>query len=163
MKLTVLHDWYQARAPREQRVLRLGAVAALALACLAIVLPLQRGVSSGKQRVESKLQDLEWLRQVGPTLAAAGPTAAPPESQESLVVLIDRSARESGLAKAVTGSQPSGAGGLRVQLEKAEFNLLVAWLSRLTTQHGLRVESASIDAAPEPGLVNAAVVIRLRQ
>ena len=78
------------------------------------------------------------------------------------MVLIDSSARESGLAQAISGSQPSGDGGLRIQLEKADFNLLVAWLARLGTQHGLRIESATIEGGSEPGLVNAAVVIRLQ-
>jgi type II secretory pathway component PulM len=73
------------------------------------------------------------------------------------------SARESGLAKAISGSQPVGDGGLRIQLEQADFNLLVAWLARLGSQHGLHIESATIDGGPEPGLVNAAVVIRLRK
>jgi type II secretory pathway component PulM len=85
-----------------------------------------------------------------------------PATQDSLVVLIDRAARESGLGQALTGSQPSGDGGMRVQLEKAPFNSLVAWLARLSEQNGVRVESASIDAANEPGLVNAGIVLRIR-
>jgi len=75
-------------------------------------------------------------------------------------VLVDRSARESGLAQSLTGSQPSGDGGLRVQLEKAPFNAMVTWLARLAQTNGVRVESASVDMAGEPGLVNAGVVLR---
>jgi general secretion pathway protein M len=158
-----LQSWYAARAPREQLILRWGAVAALLLLVLAIVLPLQRSVGAANSRIEAKQQDLAFLRQVGPTISSAGPIAPPPESQESLVVLIDSSARESGLAKAISGSQPSGDGGLRIQLEQADFNLLVAWLARLGSQHGLSIESATIDGGEQPGLVNAAVVIRLRR
>ena len=155
-------DWYRARNEREQRILRWGAVAAAVLLVLALVLPLQRAVSAARARVETKQQDLEWLQRAAPMLAGAASLAPPPDSQESLVVLIDRSARESGLAQSVTGSQPSGQGGQRVQFEKADFNLLVAWLARLTSQHGLQVESASFDSTAEAGIVNAAVVIRLR-
>jgi len=57
-------------------------------------------------------------------------------------------------------SQPSGNGAQRVQLNMADFNLLVAWLSRLSTQHGVKVDSASISATAEPGVVTATLVLR---
>lgn len=163
MNFSGLQEWYASRSPRDQAVLRWGSVAALALLVLAVVLSLQQRVGTARTRVDTKQQDLAFLRQVGPTIATTGPVAPPPGNQESLVVLIDSSARESGLAKAISGSQPVGDGGLRIQLEQADFNLLVAWLARLGTQHGLHIESATIDGGPEPGLVNAAVVISLRK
>jgi type II secretory pathway component PulM len=49
-----------------------------------------------------------------------------------------------------------------VRLDKAPFDILVGWLARLADQHGVRVESASIDSSGEPGLVSAAVVLRTR-
>ena len=75
-------------------------------------------------------------------------------------VVVDRAAREAGLGESLTSSEPSGAGGLRVRLEKAPFDIMVGWLARLADQHGVRVESATIDSASEPGLVNAALVLR---
>lgn len=157
-----LQAWYGARAPREQQVLLLGVAAALALLLLAVLLPLRHSATSIQKRIATKQADLAWMRGVVPTLAAAGPVAAPNAPQESLVVLVDRTARESGLAQSLAGSVPSGDGGLRVQLEKAPFNALVAWLARLSEQHGVRVESASVDAGGEPGIVNAGVVLRAR-
>ena len=87
------------------------------------------------------------MRQMAPTLAAAGPGPAAAPTGESLVVLIDRSARESGLAQALTGSQPAANGAMTVRMENADFNLLIGWMSRLVAQHDLRVEAASITAA----------------
>jgi type II secretory pathway component PulM len=142
-------------------VLQWGAVAAAVLLLLALLLPLRGAVNGARTRVEAKQQDLEWLQRVAPSLASAGPMAAPPTSQESLVVLLDTSARESGLSQALSGSQPS-AGGHRLTFQKADFNLLVAWLARLTQQHGLRIESGSFEASADPGIVNAVVVIHLR-
>ena len=79
--------------------------------------------------------------------------AVPPNSH--------RAAREAGLKDALTSSEPSGAGGLRVRLDKAPFDTLVGWLARLSDRYGIRVESANIDKATEPGLVNAAFVLRI--
>jgi general secretion pathway protein M len=162
MNRSQLVSWYQGLAPRDQRILRLGGIAALLLLCVALILPMQRNLWAARSRVKTKQTDLTWMRSVAPTLAAAGPMASAPETQESLVVLVDRSARESGLGQALTGSQPSGKGALRVQVEKAEFNLLVAWLARLSNQHGITVESATVDGLGESGQVNAAVVLRTR-
>jgi len=79
---------------------------------------------------------------------------------ESLVVLVDGSARESGLGKSLSNSQPTGDGGLRVRLEHVPFDGMVAWLARLAQQHGVRVESAEIETAGEAGLVNAGLVLK---
>ena len=81
---------------------------------------------------------------------------------ESLLVLIDRSASESGLAKALVGTQPAPNGSMRVQLEQADFNQVAGWLSRLSSQHGVRVESATITSSSTPGIVNATVQLRAR-
>jgi type II secretory pathway component PulM len=161
MNVSTVQNWYAGLAPREQRVVAIGAVAAFVLLLLAVVLPLHRKGVGLEQRIATKRADLAWMQAVAPTLMAAGPApAAANNPHESLVVLVDRTARESGLAQSLTGSQPSGDGGLRVQLEKAPFNSLVAWIARLAEQSGVRVESASVDAAGEPGLVNAGVVLR---
>ena len=88
-------------------------------------------------------------------------SSAPPPSAtgESLLVIIDRSARESGLASAITGSEPGAAGSLSIRLEKAPFDTLIAWLARLSQQNGVYVDSATIEKGGAPGLVNAALVL----
>ena len=95
-----------------------------------------------------------------PQLAAAGPGVRAAATGESLVVLIDSSARESGLGKSLSSSQPTADKGLRIRLEHVPFDALVAWLARLSQQHGVRVESAEIEAAGETGLVNAGLVLK---
>jgi len=161
MNFSTLQNWYAGLAPREQRVVALGGVAALVLLLLAVLLPLYRKSEGLEQRIATKRADLAWMQAVAPTLMTAGPApAAANNPHESLVVLVDRTARESGLSQSLTGSQPSGDGGLRVQVEKAPINSWVAWIARLAEQSGVRVESAQVDAAGEPGLVNAGVVLR---
>jgi type II secretory pathway component PulM len=49
---------------------------------------------------------------------------------------------------------------LRVRFERVAFDGLVAWLARLAQSHGVRVESAEIESAGEPGLVNAGLVLK---
>jgi type II secretory pathway component PulM len=75
-------------------------------------------------------------------------------------VIVDQSARESGLGNSLAGSQPSGQGSLSVELEKAPFDALVGWLARLSQQNGVQIESATIDSAGQPGTVNASLVLK---
>src|ERR1019366_562118 len=85
-----------------------------------------------------------------------------PLLRESLVVVVDRTARQSGLDHALVGSQPSGDGGLNVRLEQTPFDGLVAWLAQLRESYGVRVDSAVVDAGTSAGTVNASLVLHAR-
>jgi general secretion pathway protein M len=161
MNRITITNWFASLTPRDQRILRIGAVVVALILLVWIFLPLQRSVSEARAHLAAQQADLDWMRQVAPTLAAAGPGPVAAATKESLVVLIDRSARESGLAQALTGSIPAGEGSMRVQLENADFNLLSGWIARLSSQHGVRVEAASVTSSTA-GVVNASVQLRAR-
>jgi type II secretory pathway component PulM len=156
-------NWYATLSPRDQRALQLCAVAVVLVLLGGVFWSLHRNLAEAEALAKQQQADLEWMRSVGPVLAAAGPGPAAAATPESLVVLIDQSANESGLAKALTGTQPvAGGGGMRVQLQQADFNLLTGWLSRLSSQHGVRVESATITGSDTPGIVSATVQLKAR-
>jgi general secretion pathway protein M len=157
-----MNAWLQSLSERERRMVMFGAAIAVVLLVVAVIFPLDRSVSQAQTRVEQKQEDLTWMRGVAPQVAASGPAVVAPSSQENLIVLIDRSARESGLGTALTNSEPSGQGGLRIRLEKAQFDIVVGWLARLSEQNGIGVESATVDSAGTPGIVNASIVLRTR-
>lgn len=142
---------------RERRMVLVGALLAALIVVAGILIPLDRGVAQAQERIARKHADLSWMQSVAPELATAAPP--PSSSGESLLVIVDRSARESGLAGALSGSEPGGPGSLSVRLEKAPFDTLVAWLARLAQQNGVIVDSATIEKAGAPGLVNAAIVL----
>ncbi len=158
--MDTLLAWYKAQSPRDQRVAAAGAVVVVLLVIFGIFVPLDTSVARANARIQHKQSDLAWMRSVAPRLAAAGAAVTAPTSQRSLIVVVDSSARESGLGSALSSSEPGGPGALRVSLNKAPFDTLVAWLARLSQQNGIRVESGNIDAAGPPGLVNAGLVLR---
>ena len=151
---------YRALSVREQRLVLMAAAAVVLALLLTVFLPLDRSVARARARVLHKQQDLAWMQGVAPQLAAAAPAVAPPSSQRSLIAVIDSSARESGLGAALATSEPSGENGLRVTLNQASFDTLVAWLARLSQQNGIHVESATIDGTRAPGVVNAGLLLR---
>jgi general secretion pathway protein M len=147
---------------RERRMVIVGGVCIALLLVFGIILPLDHSVAKAQARLATKQADLAWMREVTPELVAAGPGPTQPTSQRSMLVVVDRAARDAGLGTALTSSEPSGAGGLSVRLEKAPFDSLIAWLARLSEQDGIRVDSATMDNAGQPGLVNAGVVLHSR-
>ncbi|HWN47640.1 MAG TPA: type II secretion system protein M [Steroidobacteraceae bacterium] len=155
-----MRTWYANLAERERRVVTLGAAAGVVLVLLAIILPLNRNIAQARQRITTKQGDLAFIQEATPQLAAAGPGTGEAATGESLVVLIDTSARESGIGKSLSSSQATADKGLRIRLENVPFDALVAWLARLTQSHGVRVETAEIEAAGEPGLVNAGLFLK---
>lgn len=157
LSLESLLDSYAALSRRERRMVLGGAIAVVAIFVFGILMPLDRSVAHAQQRLAKKHADLVWMQGVAPEIAASAPP--PAANGESLLVIVDRSARESGLASSLAGSEPGGPGILSVRLEKAPFDALIAWLARLAQQNGVAVDSATIEKAGAPGLVNAAIVL----
>jgi general secretion pathway protein M len=143
---------------RDRRSLLVGAVIAAILFVFAVIVPLDSRVAHLQSQVARKQADLLWMRTAAPQIAAAGPARRRPG--ESLIVVVDQSAHAAGLGDSLAGSQPSGRGDLSVQLEKAPFDTLVAWLARLSQRYGVQIESATIDSAGQPGIVNASLVLK---
>jgi general secretion pathway protein M len=157
-----LKDWFFSLQPRERALVAGGGGLLLLVAIYMLGLaPFYSAVAASAQRVEKKQGDLAWMRSVGGevmALNASAPSAVGPTG-ESLVVLIDRAARECGLGAALTGQTPSGENGIRVRLEDAEFDKVVVCLGSLQQAHSVSIESATIDRTAKPGFVNASLVL----
>lgn len=156
-----LRHWLGGLSARERNLVYLASVlVAVGIVYFALVLPVTSAAAERAARVEQKMADLAWMRQVAPQVmaaAAAGGGAA--SSAESLVVLVDRTGRQAGLGSAIRDQSPSGEHGLRLRLEAASFDVLVTWLVVLQQQHGVSVDAATFDAGTAPGLVNASLTL----
>jgi general secretion pathway protein M len=157
-----VQQWYQGLAERERHFVLGGAVAAVLLLIFGVLWPLDQSVSRAQTRLAQKQSDLARMRVIAPQLVGVAPVV-PVSNSRSLIAVVDSSAREAGLGTALTNSDPSGTTGLRIRLDKAPFDIVVGWLSRLAQQHGIRVDSATIDSAGSPGLVNAGIVLQAQQ
>ena len=157
--LTVrISTWLASLSERERRLVSWGGIGAAVLLIVGLlILPLYTAANSAESRVERKRRDLAWMRTVAPELREAGPAAA---SGQSLVLIVDQTARAAGLAGSLRDTQPSGTGGIRIRLESAPFDVIVAWVADLAQRQGLVVESATVDRTPRTGVVNASLIMR---
>ena len=154
--MNTLRAWYAGLQEREQRAVAIGAVVvAIMILMFGILMPLQYSVSNSVTRNATKREDLAWMQVNAAEVRAAGNQVIA-DTGEAAVVLVDRVGREAGLAGALRGTQPNGT-GVRVQLEAAPFDALVAWLATLDERYGLAIESITLDRAARPGVVNASI------
>jgi type II secretory pathway component PulM len=156
LSLEAVIDYLATRSERERRMLLAGAIALVLILVFAIIVPLDRSVAHAKTRLTQKRADLAFMQGVAPEISNS---SAPSSSSESLILIVDRSAREAGLQKSLAGSEPGGQNSLSVRLEKAPFDKLVTWLGRIAVQNGVVVDSATIEKTGAPGEVNAAIVL----
>ena len=150
--LARLQAWYATLEAREQLVLRVAAPALLALAVLGVVWQLHAAVGRAERRVTGQRADLAYIQGVLPELRGV---PMPQDGGQSLVVIVDRTTRDAGLAGNLRGAEPSGTSGVRVRLEGAAFEALVQWLVRVQREHGLTVQAAALERTDSPGRVNA--------
>jgi general secretion pathway protein M len=155
-----LRDWLRNLSGRERNLVYVaGLLLGIAAIYVIVVLPVTGLHKRLESRVDRKSADVAWMRQVAPQVAAAAAAGGAAASNESLVVLVDRTARQAGLGAALRDQSPNGPNGLRLRLEAAPFDVLVTWLAVLREQYGVGVEAASVDSTSAPGLVNASVTL----
>jgi general secretion pathway protein M len=158
-----LKTWYDGLQGRERRMVAIGAVAlGVVILIGGILMPLESAVSSAVGRADERRQDLAWMR-VNAAEVQSGAATVFNDTGEAPVVIVDRVGREVGLGSALKGSQPSGNGGVRVQLEAAPFDTMIKWLATLDERYGLAIDSITVDRAARAGVVNANITFATAQ
>lgn len=159
MKDTLTQFW-RTRAPRERLVLAGGSVLlALALGVAYGWLPMQRDVAQLRQAAPQLRVQAWQLQQDAQEIGRL--KALPAVSQEagSLALAVEQRAIAGGMRERIESITPQDAGHVRVVLPRVVFDDWIGWLGELQTGNGVRVESARIEAADDPGMVSVEAVL----
>ena len=152
-------EWFQSLAPRERWLVSAGAVICVLLGFLTFVWdPLVERHTRASSAIERKLELLSNAARIAPNSAGSSDPAADRGSQ-SLTLIVANTANANGLGTAYRSSSPTGNEGIRVNLENASFDALVAWLGQLASVHGLAVTQARITDRSEAGRVDVSLVL----
>ncbi len=158
MNVEAVRAWLAGLAPRDRRVLIGGAIAVAALLLIGgVLLPLHGAVVTAVARSDRRRADLAWMRAHANAIRAGAATLRA-SIDEPPLVLIDRSARDAGLAAALRGTEPAGR-GIRVRLEDAPFDAMMVWFGTLDQRYGITVEAITVDHGAHPGTVDASVTL----
>ena len=158
---SLVKNYLDGLKPRE-RALVIGGAAVLLVLILYLLIwePVANSVEEKRSSVAQQEELLQWMRKAaqeinqlqagggGRTIAGAG---------QSLLSLIDSTAKAAGLGGALKRVQPDGQNenGARVWLEQVGFDDMVKWLDQLQKSYGVQVTGSVIDRQEAVGLVNA--------
>jgi len=149
---------------RERQIIFIGAAVALLLVLLFTWLTLNGRV----QRLESTVRDQkalsQWMHAAAQQVAqlrgmqSRGPARRP--GDRSLLAVVDQTAKQSGLGRAIKRVEPDKEDSVRVWFEQVAFDDMVRWLSSLRQSYAVEVDTVTIDRQPQPGMVNARLVLK---
>jgi general secretion pathway protein M len=159
--MDALRSWFEQLAPRER--LLVGAAGVLLLFALIYLGGLGPLIAKSERNAaavadqRALLADLtELAARLGPQLGGA---AAAEANEQSLVLVVDRTTRNQGLATFLKRNQPDGENAIRLRFEDAPFDSLLRWLVEMQASYGVGAVSANIDSARAPGRVNCNLVL----
>ena len=158
-----MKQWWLSKSPREQ--LMLTAAAAVVLLFLIYLLawqPFMDSLAQKRLQVNSQQITLDWMRQQLPEiqrLRAQGSANGAKRSNEALLTLVDRTAKQSQLRQQIQRIKPQGDNRVQLWVEQAAFDTLLKWLSGLSVGYGIQIASLTIDRQELSGIVNARLML----
>jgi general secretion pathway protein M len=157
-----MKEWLNGLEPRERRLVLTGA--ALASVLLMYVLVWEPFAATVERlRVSGSEQQavLLWMEGAAKEVKQLSRGARRPgqaATGQSLLALIDSTAKAGRLGTALKRVQPDGEQRVQVWLEEAAFDDVAAWLEGLNQRQGITLESSVIAAKDKPGLVDVRLV-----
>ena len=118
--------------------------------------PVAQAQDAAEQRYEEefKLQSelLSLQMQKRPQKASTGDV-----SDQSLLAVVNESTSARGIS--LKRVEPKNDQSLRVWIENVSFNQLIAWIGLLQKNHGVSIETITLDRTPISGYINTALVV----
>lgn len=162
-----MKEWFDGLDPKERRTVIIGAAVLLVMSLYFLGWePFINKLHDLQQSTQRKQADLAWMQQAAKEvkiLNASSARSAKPDSGQSLLGVIDTTAKSRRLSGAVKRVQPEGDAKARVWLENAQFDIVVRWLEELQIRRGVVVESSIIEKLNEAGLINARIVFQIEE
>ncbi|NVK38914.1 MAG: type II secretion system protein M [Gammaproteobacteria bacterium] len=148
--------WFNQLSERDQKFVKaIGVIFTIALLFAWVWQP----VSQGKEKAESKYySELKFHQKMKDSAHLFGGVSTnAPTSGASILSTVNNTAKVKNIQ--LKRFEPEGENGLRIWLDKANFNSVIDWLELLETSRGIRVEQISIDKV-DSGIVNVRAVLQ---
>jgi len=120
--------------------------------------PLQVNLVAQENKLEQNLKTVKWMRQSAQELARIkAQTTGQGQSgaRQSILSLVDQTARKAGLGDTIKRVEPAGQGKVRIRMESVAFDDMIAWLEGLLRSSAIAIESIAVDRSDLQGLVDA--------
>ena len=136
-----------------------GALVAILLLYALLWTPLQRDLDRLRANLPREFDQLQWMRAQAARIKVL--RAVPPVVPSGgLLTFVEQSAQAYNIRPNIKRIEPQGANTVSLAIDGVGFNSLVEWLANLQKQGGVRIENASLEPQPTPGIVNARLLLR---
>lgn len=126
-----------------------GLVVALILLYALLFQPWHKALNHMESALPGLRTNLTWMRQQSDAIQASGGavrSAALKGADQSLLSLVEQTARKARLKQAIQQMTPaSGGSEVRVVLEEANFNQWLRWIDDLYKQYGVDIKQVSAE------------------
>ncbi|NOX43715.1 MAG: type II secretion system protein M [Gammaproteobacteria bacterium] len=147
---------------QQERVTVIGGAIALAIMLFYSVVwdPIHTSVAQLEKNVAKQGPLFEWMKQASNEVKELrdGQSSQKITSGQSLLSLIDSTAKEGQLGNALKRVKPDGDKKVRVWLEQASFDDMIKWLEGLNRAYTIEVSSLVIDRKDTPGIIDSRIV-----
>jgi len=159
-----MKEWLAGLEPRERvLVYAAAAIVGVILVYAIFIQPLYSKYDQLVDSVEQQRETVQWMQQNAVTirqLKGAGTAAGEGLAGRSLLSVADSEARSARLGPALKRVEPEGSDAVRVWLDGASFDELVAWLEVMSSRYGADVDTITLERAEAAGVVNARLTLR---
>lgn len=160
-----IKQYWQQLAARERIMLGIaGIVVGIMFLYLVILEPIMNDAKRLQTQLSEQQRLLSWMedaaREAKSLSARGGKKIQVGAGGQSLLGIIDRTAKAGNLGDAMKRVEPDGSSSVRVWLERASFDDTVRWLEKLERDYSLDIDSVVIDKEDSPGRVNVRLVFK---
>ncbi len=147
--------------PRERQLVI--AAAALLVFFIAYLLLWQpfggQRLQSLRDKVAEQRATLAWMQQAALRAQQLRGGAAQAGRGQSLMTVVDLTAKKNDLSAAMKRVEPAGDHSVRVWIEQAPFDTIAGWLDELNRNYSVHVDLITLDREAGPGRVNARITL----
>lgn len=111
--------------------------------------------------VVEKEHDLIWMKRAAKEAGLLQQDARQKlQAGQSMMALMDKTARQAGLSKAMKRVEPEGDNKVKVRLEQVVFDDMITWVELLQSRYGVVIDAVTIDRHEAQGIVNARLTFK---
>lgn len=156
-QLELLNNWYNSLSLRDKNLLITTIIfLSITLFYLIVWEPVHQDRDLQQQKLKSQQDIYAWMQSASnevKSLKSSGIRKA--TSNQPISLILENSAKISGLKQYINKIESSGKNGARVKIDSASFDQLLVWLNTLEQQHGVTITTASIERNEKMGTVSA--------
>jgi len=159
----MIKQYWQQLSSRERRMVSaMAIVVGISLFYFGFWSPLHKGIEKNHHSLGMKTSQLKNMQQYASEarrLRASGGGAQQVANRESLLVTIERTAKQKKLP--LQQIKPDSDDGVRLTLENVAFDRMIEWLNLLEVKHGIRVTDIAVERQKKRGQVNGRILLQV--